>query len=247
MPPGAGAPLLEAHASAARLRDRASRWPSGNSPREEVRFVVSGSARSHGAPWGGASALAVHCFRSFAARNRARRQAERRQRRGTRGVPRAVLREARSRTSAWLRSRLGRHSNTEKDDQCRTEEQPLIARAGHVRHGWPGGSTCRSRCGAGGGEGSQENGGRSNVERLSRAPCKGRDLDDVVAAAVRIIVYGVTTEEELQGMAGQPPIQKNFRDTLAEEGLHRATYVHGRRAHEPRSLRLPSGPPGHGK
>ena len=70
-----------------------------------------------------------------------------------------------------------------------------------------------------------------------------------MAAAVRIIVYGVTTEEELQvqGMAGQPPNQKNFRDTLAEQGLHRATYVHGRRAHEPRSLRLPSRPPGHGK
>ncbi len=29
---------------------------------------------------------------------------------------------------------------------------------------------------------------------------KGRDQDDVVAAAVGLIVYGVTTEEELQGV-----------------------------------------------
>ena len=31
---------------------------------------------------------------------------------------------------------------------------------------------------------------------------KGRDQDDVVAAAVGLILYGVTTEEELQGVAG---------------------------------------------
>ena len=44
----------------------------------------------------------------------------------------------------------------------------------------------------------------------------------VVAAAVGLIVYGVTTEEELQSVAGQPPDQKNFRDTLAEEGVPKA-------------------------
>jgi hypothetical protein len=56
---------------------------------------------------------------------------------------------------------------------------------------------------------------------------KGRDQDDVVAAAVGLIVYGVTTEEEVQGVAGQPPDQKNFRDTL----LHvcRAGHVRDRR------------------
>jgi hypothetical protein len=44
----------------------------------------------------------------------------------------------------------------------------------------------------------------------------------VVAAAVGLILFGVTTEEELQGVAGQPPDQKIFRDTLAEEGVPKA-------------------------
>ena len=46
---------------------------------------------------------------------------------------------------------------------------------------------------------------------------KGRDQDDVVAAAVGLIVYGVTTEEDLQGVSGQPPDQKIFRDTLTAD------------------------------
>jgi hypothetical protein len=44
---------------------------------------------------------------------------------------------------------------------------------------------------------------------------KGRDHDDVVAAAVGLIVYGVTTGEELQGVAGQPPDDEKFKRQLA--------------------------------
>jgi hypothetical protein len=52
---------------------------------------------------------------------------------------------------------------------------------------------------------------------------KGRDQDDVVAAAVGLIVYGVTTEEDLQGVAGQPPDDEKFKRQLArEEGVPKA-------------------------
>ena len=46
---------------------------------------------------------------------------------------------------------------------------------------------------------------------------KGRDHDDVVAAAVGLIVYGVTTGEELQGVAGQPPDDEKFKRQLAAD------------------------------
>jgi hypothetical protein len=46
---------------------------------------------------------------------------------------------------------------------------------------------------------------------------KGRDQDDVVAAAVGLIVYGVTTEEDLQGVAGQPPDDEKFKRQLADK------------------------------
>ena len=48
---------------------------------------------------------------------------------------------------------------------------------------------------------------------------KGRDQDDVVAAAVGLIVYGVTTEEDLQGVAGQPPDDEKFMRKLAAKGV----------------------------
>ena len=51
---------------------------------------------------------------------------------------------------------------------------------------------------------------------------KGRDQDDVVAAAVGLIVYGVTTEVDLQGVAGQPPDDEKFKRQLAEEGVPKA-------------------------
>ena len=44
----------------------------------------------------------------------------------------------------------------------------------------------------------------------------------VVAAAVGLIVYGVTTEEDLQGVAGQPPDDEKFKRQLAEEGVPKA-------------------------
>ena len=39
----------------------------------------------------------------------------------------------------------------------------------------------------------------------------------VVAAAVGLIVYGVNTEEELQGVAGQPPDDEKFKRQLADK------------------------------
>ncbi len=46
---------------------------------------------------------------------------------------------------------------------------------------------------------------------------QGRDQDDVVAAAVGLIVCGLSTEEELHGVAGQPPDQKSFRYALTAD------------------------------
>jgi hypothetical protein len=60
------------------------------------------------------------------------------------------------------------------------------------------------------------------VEVVSFLLGKGRDLDDTVAAAVGLIVYGVTTEEELQAVAGQPPDDEKFTRKLAEEGMPKA-------------------------
>ena len=48
---------------------------------------------------------------------------------------------------------------------------------------------------------------------------EGRDQDAVVAAAVGLIVYGVTTEKELQGVAGQPPDDEKFMRKLAAKGV----------------------------
>jgi hypothetical protein len=45
----------------------------------------------------------------------------------------------------------------------------------------------------------------------------GEKRSKVVAAAVGLIVYGANTREKLQGVAGQPPDQKNFRDTLTAD------------------------------
>ena len=49
-----------------------------------------------------------------------------------------------------------------------------------------------------------------------------RDQDDVVATAVGLIVYGVITEKELQGVAGQPPDDEKFTRKLGEEGVPKA-------------------------
>ena len=48
------------------------------------------------------------------------------------------------------------------------------------------------------------------------------EKSDVVAAAVGLIVYGVTTEKDLQGVAGQPPDDEKFKRQLAEEGVPKA-------------------------
>ncbi len=47
-----------------------------------------------------------------------------------------------------------------------------------------------------------------------------RDHDDAVATAVGLIVHGVSTEKELQGVAGQPP--DDVTRKLAEEGVPKA-------------------------
>ncbi len=46
---------------------------------------------------------------------------------------------------------------------------------------------------------------------------EGEKRSKVAAAAVGLIVYGATTKDKLQGVAGQPPDQKNFRDTLTAD------------------------------
>jgi hypothetical protein len=48
---------------------------------------------------------------------------------------------------------------------------------------------------------------------------EGRDQDDTVAAAVGLILYGVTNEKELQAVADN---KAEFKRQLAEEGVHKA-------------------------
>ena len=46
---------------------------------------------------------------------------------------------------------------------------------------------------------------------------EGEKRSKVVAAAVGLIVYGVTTEVDLQGVAGQPPDDEKFKRQLADK------------------------------
>jgi hypothetical protein len=48
---------------------------------------------------------------------------------------------------------------------------------------------------------------------------KSEDPDQVVEAAVGLIVYGATTQEKLQGVAGQPPDDEKFMRKLAAKGV----------------------------
>jgi hypothetical protein len=51
---------------------------------------------------------------------------------------------------------------------------------------------------------------------------KSEDPDNVVEAAVGLTVYGATTQEKLQGVAGQPPDDEKFTRKLGEEGVPKA-------------------------
>jgi hypothetical protein len=48
------------------------------------------------------------------------------------------------------------------------------------------------------------------------------DTDDVVAAAVGLIVYGVTTEKKLQAVAGSSPDDEKLARKLSAEGISNA-------------------------
>jgi hypothetical protein len=69
-------------------------------------------------------------------------------------------------------------------------------------------------------EGSWEPSDWSDVEDMvSFLLNEGEKRSKVVAAAVCLIVYGATTQEKLQGVAGQPPDDDKFMRKLAAKGV----------------------------